>query len=165
MKGTRHQKGYLYKKGNLWMIRYYDQRGIAGRNDCTACKKRTNSSKLIGDYRTKEAARVLGRGISLRHLNDRRATPHSMMSLRVLSKANICRRWNSRSVSALSGYRDIWRRYLKPHGAIALRDFRTPGRRAHPRRHRPGARPEQHYAPATSRRFSPASSATPSGWE
>jgi len=24
MKRTRHQKGYVYKKGNLWLVRYYD---------------------------------------------------------------------------------------------------------------------------------------------
>ena len=24
MKRTRHQQGYIYKKGNLWMLRYYD---------------------------------------------------------------------------------------------------------------------------------------------
>jgi hypothetical protein len=24
MKGTRHQEGYLYRKGSLWLLRYYD---------------------------------------------------------------------------------------------------------------------------------------------
>ena len=24
MKGTRHQRGYPYRKGSLWLLRYYD---------------------------------------------------------------------------------------------------------------------------------------------
>ena len=28
MKRTRHQHGYLYKKGNLWLLRYYDNREL-----------------------------------------------------------------------------------------------------------------------------------------
>ena len=29
MKGTRHQEGYLYRKGSLWLLRYYDSEFVA----------------------------------------------------------------------------------------------------------------------------------------
>ena len=58
MKRTRHQKGYVYKKGNLWMLRYYDNQELP---DGTI-KRLQKGHKLVeacGEYRSKAAARVL----------------------------------------------------------------------------------------------------------
>jgi hypothetical protein len=32
---------------------------------------------------------------------------------------------DSKRISTFHGYRNMWKRYLKPHGEITLRDFRT----------------------------------------
>ena len=125
MKRTRHQKGYVYKKGNLWMLRYYDNQELP---DGTI-KRLQKGHKLVeacGEYRSKAAARVLADEF-LSPLNDGRTTPQSVMSLRrfvegyYLPFAELHNR-----VSTYHGYRNLWARYIEQHGAIALRDFRTP---------------------------------------
>lgn len=57
MKGTRHQKGYLYKKGNLWMIRYYDQQELPDET-IQRVQKAHKLVEACGDYRSKAAQRV-----------------------------------------------------------------------------------------------------------
>jgi hypothetical protein len=41
MKRTRHQKGYVYRKGNLWLVRYYDSE-CSRMDQLAACKGHTS---------------------------------------------------------------------------------------------------------------------------
>lgn len=122
--GTRHQKGYLYRKGDAWMLRYYDFQ-----EQCDGTIARVQKARCLGraegELRAKEAARSVAEEF-LRPLNDRRATPLSVMSLeRFVESQYLPSVEQQKRVSTYRGYRDIWRRHLKAHGTIPLRDFRT----------------------------------------
>ncbi len=125
MKGTRHQKGYLYKKGNLWMIRYYDQRELPD-GTFERVQKAHKLVEACGDYRSKAAARVLADEF-LSPLNNGKTTPHSIMSLRRFVEGHDLPFIElHKRISTYHGYRNLWKRYLEPLGDIALRDFKTP---------------------------------------
>lgn len=53
MKRTRHQKGYLYKKGSLWLLRYYDYEVLPG-GTIHRIQKAHKVAEAVGDYRTKQ---------------------------------------------------------------------------------------------------------------
>ena len=81
MKRTRrHQKGYVFKKGSAWHLRYYD-RVIGSAGDVEHKQKCRKLADSVGRCRTKQAARQLA-GEFLRSLNDGTATPESSMTLR-----------------------------------------------------------------------------------
>jgi integrase len=124
MKRTRHQKGYVYKKGNLWLVRYYDNQVLP---DGTI-QRLQRAHKLVvavGEYRSKRAARVLADEF-LAPLNDGRATPQSTMTLtQFVESIYLPFVQAHKRISTFHGYRNMWKAYLKPHGEIALRDFRT----------------------------------------
>jgi integrase len=124
MKRTRHQKGYVYKKGNLWLIRYYDNQVLPD-GTIHRVQKAHKLIEATGDYRSKKAARVLADEF-LAPLNDGRATPESSMTLTRFVEGNYLPFVQThKRISTFHGYRNMWRGYLKPHGEIALRDFRT----------------------------------------
>jgi integrase len=124
MKGTRHQKGYLYRKGSLWLLRYYDSefsaQGMVGR-----VQKTKRLAKVGPECPNKTAARDLAREF-LDSINLARKTPEAAMTLacfvetRYLPFVEMHKR-----ISTFHGYRNMWRRYLKPRGEIMLREFRT----------------------------------------
>jgi integrase len=124
MKGTRHQEGYLYRKGSLWLLRYYDSEFVA--NGSIRRVQKTKKLASVGpECPTKTAARDLAREF-LESINLARNTPESAMTLlrftedRYLPFVEIHKR-----ISTFRGYRNMWRRYLKPRGEVMLRDFRT----------------------------------------
>jgi integrase len=124
MKGTRHQQGYLYRKGSLWLLRYYDSefsaQGMVGR-----VQKTKRLAKVGPECPNKTAARDLAREF-LDSINLARKTPEAAMTLacfvetRYLPFVEMHKR-----ISTFHGYRNMWRRYLKPRGEIMLREFRT----------------------------------------
>lgn len=125
MKGTRHQQGYLYRKGRLWLLRYYDSEFLAG-----GLVRRVQKTKKLGkvgpECPNKTAARDLAREF-LESINRARNTPEAAMTLtrfaedRYLPFVEMHKR-----ISTFRGYRNImWRRYLKPRGEVTLREFRT----------------------------------------
>ena len=124
MKRTRHQKGYLYRKGNLWLLRYYDTQVLPD-GGVQRVQKAHKLIEATGDYRSKKAARVLADEF-LTPLNDGRTTPQSAMVLtqfvetQYLPFVELHKR-----VSTHHGYRNLWKCYLKSQSDIALRDFRT----------------------------------------
>src|SRR5208283_2790949 len=124
MKRTRHQKGYVYKKGNLWLVRYYDNQLLPD----GAIQRVQRAHKLVeavGEYRRKDAARGLARDF-LAPLNDGRATPQSTMTLtRFVEGFYLPFVQTHKRISTFYGYRNMWKTYLKSHGEITLRDFRT----------------------------------------
>ncbi len=124
MKRTRHQTGYLYRKGNLWMLRYYDTQVLP---DGTV-QNIQKAHKLIeaeGDYRSKKAARVLADEF-LAPLNDGRTTPQSAMTMTQFVE-NIYLPFveTHKRISTFRGYRNLWKCYLKTLAEKPLRDFRT----------------------------------------
>jgi integrase len=124
MTRTRYQRGYLYRKGNLWMLRYYDSE-LRTDGAVDRIQKAHKLVEATGEYRSKKAARVLADEF-LAPLNDGRASPQSTMTLTQFVESHYLPfvREHKR-VSTYHGYRNLWKCYLRRHGAIALRDFRT----------------------------------------
>jgi integrase len=124
MKGTRHQKGYLYRKGSLWLLRYYDSE-FSAEGMVERVQKTKRLAKVGPECPNKTAARDLAREF-LDSVNLARKTPEAAMTLacfvetRYLPFVEMHKR-----ISTFHGYRNMWRRYLKPRGEIMLREFRT----------------------------------------
>jgi integrase len=124
MKGTRHQKGYLYRKGSLWLLRYYDSE-FSAEGMVERVQKTKRLAKVGPECPNKTAARDLAREF-LDSINLARKTPEAAMTLacfvetRYLPFVEMHKR-----ISTFHGYRNMWRRYLKPRGEIMLREFRT----------------------------------------
>jgi integrase len=120
----RHQRGYVFLKGAAWYLRYYDNEIQA---DGTVkliqrCRKLADNK---GRYRSKKAVRTLADEF-LAPLNNGSFTTESTMS--------VAEFWDKRyfpfveaqkSPSTVSGYKNMWSRYLKGHMNLPIRDFRT----------------------------------------
>ena len=124
MKGTRHQEGYLYRKGSLWLLRYYDFEFSA---DGSA--RRVQKTKKLASFGlecpNKTAARDLAREF-LESINLARSTPESAMSLiRFTEDRYLPFVEEHNRISTFRGYRNMWRRYLEPRCDNMLREFRT----------------------------------------
>jgi integrase len=124
MKGTRHQKGYLYRKGSLWFVRYYDSE-FAADGSVLRVQKTKKLAKAGLECPNKTAARDLAREF-LESINLARNTPESAMSLtRFTEDRYLPFVEEHKRISTFRGYRNMWKRYLKPRGEIMLREFRT----------------------------------------
>jgi len=125
MKRTRrHQKGYVFKKGSVWYLRYYNDVVNASRETehKQQCRKLCDA---VGRFRSKNAARELAAEF-LRPLNDGTAVAASTMTLRQLvEELYLPYVQEQKRVSTYKGYLHMWRRHLKPRSEVALRDFRT----------------------------------------
>jgi integrase len=124
MKGSRHQEGYVFRKGSLWMVRYYDSE-----NAPDGSIRRVQKCKKLAEVGlrcpNKTEARDLAREF-LATINRARRTPESTMTLsRFIEYRYLPFVEESKRISTFHGYRNMWKLYLKPHGEIALRDFRT----------------------------------------
>ena len=120
----RYQKGYVYKKGNLWLIRYYDYRVLSD-GTIERIQRAHKLVDAVGEYRSKAAARKLAEEF-LAPLNSGRATPQSTMTLTQFVEGQYLPFVEShKRISTYHGYRNMWKRYLRTRGEIALRDFRT----------------------------------------
>ena len=121
---TRHQRGYVYRKGSLWLLRYYDNRVMPD----GAIQRVQRAHKIVeygGQYRSKASVRPLVKEF-LDPINDSRVTPQSTMSVtQFVETRYLPFVENHKRVSTAAGYRNLWKRYLKPHGETAMRDFRT----------------------------------------
>jgi integrase len=124
MNGTRHQEGYLYRKGSLWLLRYYDSEFAADGSGRRIQK--TKKLAAVGlQCPNKTAARNLAREF-LESINLARNTPESAMTLiRFTEDRYLPFVEEHKRISTFRGYRNMWRRYLKPRCNIILRDFRT----------------------------------------
>jgi integrase len=124
MKGTRHQQGYLYRKGSLWLLRYYDSEFCPD-----SLVRRVQKTKKLGkigpECPNKTAARDVAREF-LESINLARNTPEAAMTLlRFVEDRYLPFIETHKRISTFHGYRNMWKRYLKLHGQITLRDFRT----------------------------------------
>lgn len=124
MKGTRHQQGYLYRKGRLWFLRYYDSE-VALDGTVRRVQKAKKLAEVGPECRHKSAAGDLAREF-LEGINQVRGTPESTMTLtRFIEDRYLPFVEEHKRISTFRGYRNMWKHYLKPHGETRLRDFRT----------------------------------------
>jgi integrase len=124
MKGTRHQQGYLYRKGNIWLLRYYDSEFTAD-----GSVRRVQKTKKLAEFGpecpNKTAARDLAREF-LESINRTRKTPDIVMTLIQFTEDRYLPFVEEhKRISTFHGYRNMWRRYLKSRSDIMLREFRT----------------------------------------
>jgi len=125
MKRTRrHQKGYVFKKGSAWYLRYYDL--IVGPTGEVKRKQKCHTLAVaVGWTKTKRAARELAEQF-LRPLNDGTATPESSMTLlQFIEEFNLPHVEEQKRLSTYKGYKHMWSRHLKARSSVVLRDFRT----------------------------------------
>jgi integrase len=124
MKGTRHQRGYLYRKGSLWLLRYYDSE-FASDGSVRRVQKTKKLATTGPECPNKTAARDLARKF-LESINLARNAPESAMTvIRFTEDRYLPFVEEHKRISTFHGYRNMWRRYLKPRCDIRLRDFRT----------------------------------------
>lgn len=125
MKTTRHQKGYVFKKGHWWYVRFYDsvmqqdgsiERVQVGRKVAPVCD----------DYRTKRSVLPLVEEI-LRPLNNGHYTPESTMTVeRFVETIYLPYVAEQKRPSTAYSYKNSWKVYLKVLcGPIRLREFHT----------------------------------------
>ena len=124
MKGTRHQEGYLYRKGSLWLLRYYDSE-LASDGSVRRVQKTKKLATIGPECPHKTAARDLAREF-LKTINLARNPPESAMTvIRFTEDRYLPFVEEQKRISTFHGYRNMWRRYLKPRCDIMLREFRT----------------------------------------
>ena len=124
MKGTRHQQGYLYRKGSLWLLRYYDSE-FASDGSVRRVQKTKKLATTGPECPNKTAARDLAREF-LESINLARNAPESAMTvIRFTEDRYLPFVEEHKRISTFHGYRNMWRRYLKPRCDIMLREFRT----------------------------------------
>jgi len=122
---TRHQKGYVYKKGSGWYVRYYDyERQQDG--SIKRVQKARKIAPVCDQYRTKRAVMALAEEFML-PLNSGMDTPQSTMTLEQFVEQTYLPHVEShKCASTYKGYKDIWKVHLKARcTALRLREFRT----------------------------------------
>jgi integrase len=114
----------LYRKGRLWLLRYYDSE-FAPDGSVRRVQKTKKLAEIGMECPGKTAARQLAREF-LESINLARKTPESVMTLiRFTEDRYLPFVEEHKRISTFHGYRNTWRRYLKPRGDIVLREFRT----------------------------------------
>jgi hypothetical protein len=120
----RHQKGYVFRKGNIWYVRFYDRELQADGNikQVQKCKKLV---EFGGDYRSKSAVRVLADEL-LAPLNNGTMSAASTMTLNQFIERRYLPFINEhKEPSTYAGYKNTFNLHTRKHGEIALRDVRT----------------------------------------
>jgi integrase len=124
MPSRRHQVAYIFRKGNGWYLRYYDE--VVG-NDGKSTRK-AKCRKLAdygGKYRSKSSVKTIAEEF-LKPLNDGFHTPRSAMTLRAYGE-NVYLPYvkDDKRPSTYDGYRKMWFRYLSTCTDVPLRSFGT----------------------------------------
>lgn len=125
MKRARQkQAGCVVRKGMFWYVRYREP--VVLENGTVQQVHRSRKlTKATGPYQTKRAAEGLAEK-TLRPLNDGALVAESTMSLnRFIETVYLPYAERQKRRSTFHGYRNIWRRYIKPDGDRALREFRN----------------------------------------
>lgn len=120
----RHQRGYLYRKGDAWYLRYYNpERDAAGE-----LVRKQRARRLVtaaGDYKTKSAAKALAEEF-LASINEGRGNALATMTLvQFVETVYLPFVESQKRPSTHDGYLNLWNSYLRPRGGIVLRDLRT----------------------------------------
>ena len=120
----RHQKGYLFRKGGGWYLRYYDfevaSNGATSRK--AKCKKLADYGR---QYKSKTSVRPLADEF-LRPFNDGTYVAVSSMSVEMFVEEHYLPYAKEQNrPSTYNGYYKMWVAYLKNRMKMPLRDFRT----------------------------------------
>jgi integrase len=120
----RHQQGYIFRKGDSWYLRYYEQ--VAVPEGVTISKRKCKKlADCDRNHKSKQSVRRLAEDF-LKPFNDGTNTPTSGMTLREFVEISyLPYAREQKSPSTFDGYRKMWKRYLEPRTDIPLRDFRT----------------------------------------
>ena len=106
------------------LLRYYDSE-FAADGSCRRVQKTKKLAKVGRECPNKTAARDLAREF-LESINLARNAPESAMTLiRFAEDCYLPFVETHKRISTFHGYRNMWKRYLKPRGETMLRDFRT----------------------------------------
>jgi len=119
----RYQRGFLFKKGNTWFLRYRETVRLA---DGSFQRRRFTHRIAVasGDYKTRSAARTLADEF-IAPKNEARAPLANTTLGQFVEEIYLPAVESQKRISTFRGYRNIWLLYLKPHAAIVLRDFDT----------------------------------------
>ena len=125
MKRARQkQAGCVFRKGMFWYVRYREP-VVQADGTVRQVHRSRKLTKATGPYQTKRAAERLAEK-TLRPLNDGVLVAESTMTLnRFMETVYLPYAERQKRRSTFVGYRNLWRRYIKPDGDRALRDFRT----------------------------------------
>jgi hypothetical protein len=118
----RQQGGYIFRKGNIWYLRYREDvaQGDGTLKYIQRCRRLVEYG---GEYRSKRAVRALADEF-LTPLNNGTLTAQSTVTLTKFVEARYLPFVKEhKRPSTYAGYRNMWHRYLKHHGDIALRDL------------------------------------------
>jgi hypothetical protein len=115
---------YLFRKGSLWLLRYYDSE-FAVDGSIRRVQKTKKLAVFGVECPNKTAAQDLARDF-LKSINLARRTPESAMTLaRFAEDRYLPFVKEHKRISTYHGYRNMWKRYLKPRSELMLREFRT----------------------------------------
>ncbi len=123
-RSRRHQKGYVFRKGSFWYLRYYDfeVHPDATMRKVQMCKQ---LAEFGGDYRSKSAVKVLADEF-LAPLNNGKLSPASTMTLnQFIEQRYLPYIESEKERSTYMGYKNSFHLHIKKHGDIPLRDVRT----------------------------------------
>jgi integrase len=125
MKRARQkQAGCVVRKGEFWYVRYREP-VVLEDGTVQQVHKSRKLTRATGPYQTKRAAEGLAEK-TLRPLNDGVLVPESTMTLnRFMETVYLPYAERQKRRSTFIGYRNMWKRYIKPDGDKALREFRT----------------------------------------
>ncbi len=125
MKRARQtQAGCVFRKGRFWYVRYREP-VVLEDGTVRQVHRSRKLTKATGPYQTKRAAEGLAEKM-LRPLNDGVLVPESTMTLnRFIQTVYFPYAERQKRRSTFIGYRNMWKRYIKPDGDRALREFRT----------------------------------------
>ena len=118
---TRHQQGYIFRKGRAWYVRYCETNAADRR--IQRCRKLADHGEA---YRTKTDVRSLAEEF-LRPLNEGRLSPQSTVSVAEYVELHYLPHAKAEyRPSTYAGYETLWRIYLAGTRLkrITLRDFR-----------------------------------------
>src|SRR5579884_3038880 len=125
MKRARQkQAGCVFRKGTFWYVRYREP-VVLEDGTVRQVHRSRKLTKITGRYQKKRAAEGLAEK-TLRPLNDGALVAESTMTLnRFMETVYLPYAERQKRRSTFVGYRNMWRRYIKPDGDRALREFRT----------------------------------------
>lgn len=117
----RNQRGQVYKKGNIWMLRWWEKQVLPDGRE-----KLFRPSKSLGVFKTRKEARVVG-DEEMRKINAAIQRPQSRMSLEDFVDHHYFPHIKTRlRPSTVHGYKRLWSDYKVFWSCdMKLRDFRT----------------------------------------
>lgn len=123
-RARRHQRGYVFRKGSYWYLRYYDHEACPD-GTLKQVQKCKQLVEFGGEYRSKSAVRVLADEF-LAPLNNGTVSPASTMTVnQFIEKRYLPFIESHKEPSTYNGYKNAFNLHIRKHGNIGLREVRT----------------------------------------